>query len=367
MEIESHNETPHPVSEPVVRTIFVCHSMGGIVAADTLLSILDEPNVNGAGKKGFPYVQGILAFDTPYLGLAPGMFAHSTAAKINTANTAIAGVAGLAAGLFGGGTAAAAAKEPESKALVRVPRDERPNVSRSESSGSSGRSKRSSSTRDKDRKVRTKEREKPAPAAEVSPPPTPPSQNPAMERWGKLALFAGAVGALAAGGAAAYMKRDEITIGLGWVSSHFEFVRELYKADTLRKRLNRASTVPGVGFANLYTSLGRRSDSFNLKGGNEATTEFLSKERTFCSEPAYGSENERLFCKMTNPKAADEIAAHVGMFSPSTNPGYYAMSNKARDLIVEWAELMKKLAEKEREKMERREKRREKREGRRDS
>ena len=398
------------------------------MSADVLLGIMDEPVVSGKAQRTmFPYIQGILAFDTPYLGLAPGMFAHSVDAKVKSATAALSQVSALASGLFGTMKATDEMKNTATDRSMVVANNLPLEGAKRSLEGS-------------------KPEDSKADAA----------ASPAWQRWGKLAMFAGAAGAVAAGaGAATYFKRNEIQQGFTWVSSHIEFVRELGKGETLQGRLQRISTIEGVGFANLYTSLGvRRQGSMTLQSANDATSMLLQKERTFCSEPppqsrppqsrpppppstvvsTPTSENwefklssgerksssrelerksssgerksssregksssregksssgerksssregksssrdgksssrdggsssrdekriksssreskaskgrsatpvEEKWYKMVNTKAQDEIEAHTGMFSPRTNPGYYVMSNQARDLIVEWVE-----------------------------
>lgn len=39
-----------------------------------------------------------------------------------------------------------------------------------------------------------------------------------------------------------------------------------------------------------------------------------------------------------NEKAGDEMVAHTSMFWPREHPGYYAMSERAKELIVSWVD-----------------------------
>ncbi|KAA8912833.1 hypothetical protein FN846DRAFT_759345, partial [Sphaerosporella brunnea] len=282
IDIEVESRTSHPTIDPSVHTILVGHSMGGIVAADTLISILEDDLVaTGGSKMPFPHIVGILAFDTPYLGLAHSVFAHGAEERWKSASAAYGTLSSIASGLFA------------SQAAVE-------------------------GTAIKSREQHEREREK--------------EKNELAEqtlwgKWGKVAAY-GAAAALAGGAAAAYAKREDIGAGFGWVQSHLEFVGALMKGQELKDRVTRVSTTEGVGFANLFTSL----------GGERLGTSMLfeGKERTFCSLPADESLLRKKFYRCINTKATDEVGAHCSMFEKKTNPGYYELADRAKNLLCFW-------------------------------
>ncbi|KAI5818754.1 hypothetical protein BZA77DRAFT_242769 [Pyronema omphalodes] len=285
IDIEVASHTPHPTVDPSVHTILIGHSMGGIVAADTLISITDDLPVSPSSTRlPFPHIVGILAFDTPYLGLAPSVFAHSAEGKWKTAATAYSQISSIAGGLFA------------TQAAVDA-------------------------TAQKTREQEERERQQRA-QGELA------AQQTLWGSWGKLAAYGGAAVALAGGAAAAYIKRDDISAGFGWVQSHLEFVGALMKGDELKNRLDRASGTEGVGFANLFTSLGGdRMGTSMLFNGNE---------RTFCSLPTDGTDLRRKWFRCINVAAEDEVGAHCSMFEARTNPAYYDLADRARGLITIW-------------------------------
>lgn len=272
--------------------------MGGILAAETLLSIVkDQPIPSLAGSDAsinssflmFPFVQGILAFDTPYLGISPGVAAHTAEGHWNTGKAAYSAYTNVASafGLSGKSGEEAARKASPSKALPAT------------------------SAMDGDV-----------------------AATPLWQRWGKYAMFAGAAGAVAAGGAAAYMKRDQISEGWARVGSHLEFVGCLARGEDLRKRVQgivQTASERQLGFANLYTSLGK-----GVEQKNTWSSGVLGSDRTFCVVPKDSSEFRRFFIEAKNDKATAETWSHMGMFEPMNNPGYYAMGDKAKELIVQW-------------------------------
>lgn len=310
-----------------MRTILIGHSMGGIVAADTILAIVAEQPIAAPAETHafmFPYIQGLLAFDTPYLGIAPSVVAHGAEGHYKTVSTAL-GTLSEVAGVFGWGGGGGGAGDGGRKSEIE--------------------------TRLIQQRDPSSQHGSPAVAPPVGPGPEAAVKGamsagasigkdgdaasmPVWQRWGKYAMFAGAAGAVAAGGAAAYVKRDTLSEGWGWVGSHLEFVGCLMRGEELRKRLMGMAALEaesGLGFANVYTNLGlaARKETATVSSG------LLGSERTFCSLPK--SEVRRFFVGSVNDLAADETVAHMSMFFPRENPGYYAMCERAKGLVVGWA------------------------------
>ncbi|OTA89562.1 hypothetical protein M434DRAFT_398514 [Hypoxylon sp. CO27-5] len=304
IDLEVANGTSSPTIDPSVRVILIGHSMGGIVAAETAIAIADETpvsqddcdstavNVGESLTSGlmFPYIQGVLAFDTPFLGISPGVVAHGAEGHYNSATAALTHLTGLS-NIFWGNYNQAAGNTGADKPPAALPAPEpAPEKKRRESNGWG---------------------------------------------WGRIAVVAGAAGALAAGGAAAaYLGRDQITTGWTWVSSHLEFVGCLARGAELRDRVTRMVRLKkelGVGFANLYTRLGRAASSKEVS----MVGTVMGNERTFCNLPS--RKDAGLWIEAVNDKARDEIGAHMTMFEPKENPGYRKLSEDAKNLIVKWS------------------------------
>lgn len=310
IDLEVAAGTPSPTVDPGVRTVLIGHSMGGIVAAETLIALTSDQPVhhdnnnnnngdNAASKSDsssnnnnykdddkatatrpsspqggfnammFPYIQGVLAFDTPYLGIAPGVVAHGAESHIQTAASALTQLGGLTS-LWGGTKAAGDASRQNSA------------------------------------------QKKPAAALEASP-----AQKEKQQQgggwgsWGKMAMYAGAAGAVVAGGAAAYVNRDQISSGWTWVGGHLEFVGCLAKGEEMKMRMRkmvRLTQELDLGFANLYTRLGRGASSKQVS----TVGLVLNKDRTFCNLPARQAAGE--WKEAINDKATDEIGAHMGEY-----------------------------------------------------
>jgi hypothetical protein len=312
IDLEVAAQTPSPTIDPSVRVILIGHSMGGIVGAETLLSVVSEQPIRSASSSMtsslpdpstlmFPYIQGLLALDTPYLGIAPGVIAHGAEEHWTTGRAAYSAYNNLT-GAFGWGSKSAEQGAIDASKMLPPP-----------AAASTAKAVDDSN----------------ADAAAA----------PLWQRYGRMALFAGAAGAVAAGGAAAYMKREQLSEGWSWVGSHLEFVGILARPEEMRKRLTsviRVSETHGVGFLDIYTTLGHAVDT---KQKSSFTGKVLGIDRTFCNVPKDSSTSglRRFFIPTVNDKLTAEIQAHMSMFEPRNNPGYYAMSEIVKATIVNWS------------------------------
>jgi hypothetical protein len=300
--------------------------MGGIVAAETILSITRDQPIRSTDQADddlldvpfmFPSILGLLAFDTPYLGISPGVLAHGAESHYQNIKGAWSAY-NTVSSVFGGGAGASAAASqpaaPASKALPMAPSASDPDT----------------------------------------------ATVPAWQRWGRYAMYAGAAGAVLAGGAAAYANRAQLSEGLGWASSHLQFVGCLARGAELEARvaaISELGATRGLGFRNMFTVLGREAgtltwqDASSESGGTatvgdpsarvssggktEFSHELEAGQRTFCLLPKSG-ERRQFFEPTVNDKATSEITAHMNMFAPKENPGYYVMSERAKEVVVEW-------------------------------
>ncbi|KAJ5728963.1 uncharacterized protein N7483_003471 [Penicillium malachiteum] len=294
IDIEVANENHSPTIDSSVYVILVGHSMGGIVGADLLIQLANEKPVTGKLPDGmkpantmFPKIKGLIAFDTPFLGISPGVLSYSAEGHYQTASSTYNTISGVANRLGLG----------------------------------------SSSSKPKN------------PAAD-----DPTSDNAAVSGWGKMgkyAMYAGALGTVAAAGAAAYANRQNITESLGWASSHLEFVGCLTQPRVLEKRLNDLADLPErkIGSVNFFTCLG--TGAKELVTDSDANQSPFARrivrptQRTFCTLPRDVENNVEQkiaalqWIKATNNQASDEIMAHTTMFMPKKNPGYQEMLQSA--------------------------------------
>ncbi|KAG5293782.1 abhydrolase 6 family protein [Histoplasma capsulatum G186AR] len=352
IDVEVANGTPSPTVDPSVHVFLIGHSMGGIVAAETLLLLASEqllptPSSISSSKTSeaegnpveantfmFPHIQGLLAFDTPFLGIAPGVVSYTAENHYKTA-TAAYGAISEVAGVFGWG----GAKTSENKTGNTPSTDGNTKSAASALTPATSTSNTSSSTDDA-------------------------AATPSWQRWGRYAMYAGAAGAVAAGGAAAlYSQRDKFLEGWSWATSHLEFVGCLARPEELRRRVSATAKLQqerGIGCADFYTCLGKgavaapANSSTSTSSPASSLSRYIlrSKMRTFCNLPADVDEGENKddvkakysdmsgikWIKATNDKATDETKAHMSMFSPLENPSFYDLAQQACELLIEWVD-----------------------------
>lgn len=305
------SEKPWPPHDRDVGVILVAHSMGGFVAADSLFLAINERANNGDENDPlFPLIQGILTFDTPYNGLARSMFVYGAFSNYQKVNS-----------VFNVMTALSAAA-PAS--LARL------------SAGRAATTAVTTSTR-----------------------------GPQWKTWQLVAVKTGTVGAIAAGGVAAYMNREAIIQGMksvkninkesvaegyrqsmdalgqglayinrgnvgksfAWLSDHVTFVGALLRQKELNRRLERIGALKGIGLHDFYCSLGENG---YWSGG------YFVPERTFCAVPEESHSAYPIFERCVMLKADDEVEAHMNMFKPEKHRGYEDMTVKSAELVKEW-------------------------------
>ncbi|KAI1092049.1 hypothetical protein F5B19DRAFT_238342 [Rostrohypoxylon terebratum] len=301
---------PWPPHDRDVGVILIAHSMGGFVASDTLFLILNEHIAHGQeGAPIFPVIQGILTFDTPFNGLARSMFVYGAFSNYQKVSAVFNVMTALSA------APSALGKSTLKKTATRV-----------------------SSTR---------------------------PSNPAWKGWQLVAVRTGTVGAIAAGGVAAYVHRQKIMDGMRsvrnlnkdsvregyqqsmdtlsqglayinrgnvgksfeYLSGHFTFVGTLMKQQELARRLERLATLQGVGIHDFFTSLGENGI---WSGG------YFVPERTFCAIPAKDHQAYHIFSRRVIKKVEDEVQAHMSMFIRDKNQQYDQMTEEASDLVIRW-------------------------------
>lgn len=342
IDIEVAKGTPSPTVEPSVRVVLCGHSMGGIVAAETVIALTSDrvippagttttTTTSGSGEGGgkgdtttttttndgnhtaapaendqtplnslmFPYIQGVLSFDTPYLGISPGVVAHGAETHYSTASAALTQLSTLTS-LWSTATGAGSNNDNNNGQNNKKPIAAIEAAAEASTGGGSANSNKANN------------------AASSS------SSSSTWGSWGKLALYAGAGAALAGGAAAAYLKRDQLTEGWTWVSSHLEFVGCLARGEDLRRRvayMARAHRELGVGFGNLYTRLGHgataRQQQVAGLGGTNMVGTVLGGQRTFCNLPSKkgGPDRSGVWEEAVNDKAGDETEAHMCEYS----------------------------------------------------
>jgi hypothetical protein len=130
-------------------------------------------------------------------------------------------------------------------------------------------------------------------------------------------MYGAAASAVAAGGAAAWMNREHISVGWSWVSSHLEFVGCLARPEALKQRVAymvKLSSELNIGHANVYTRLGKAAESKEVS----MVGTVLGKDRTFCVVPSKQPSGK--WIDNINDTAKDEVTAHISMFDSILPP-----------------------------------------------
>ncbi|CBQ70677.1 conserved hypothetical protein [Sporisorium reilianum SRZ2] len=287
-----------------VKIVLAGHSMGGLVAVDAALAIAhssadqqaNTPPEKRSSLKLWPRVVGVLAFDTPYYGVHPGVFKHGInkyAGYLQTAQTIGTFFAPMGVGLA---------------ARWNSERQQSQSQARSTSSNSTTAPARSSSADDS--------------AA---------SSARATSNWRTALMATGAV-ALASGAAAsaAYFNKDKLNGAYGWVTDHLAFVSNLWDDNALRLRLDRLVDQPQILFHCYYTRLPSTSRAANPNADAAAPP----RDRTFIILPPRAARCAGSFTPMDNTRACDEVDAHVSMFSARGNPRYFELGLRTSGLIA---------------------------------
>lgn len=282
-----------------VKIVLAGHSMGGLVAVDAALAVAqssaDQQSKVSKEKRSslklWPRIVGVLAYDTPYYGVHPGVFKNGInkyAGYLQTAQTL--------------GTLFA----PMGVGLAARWNSERQNAT-SSSNNSTGTSRDGVSRND------------------------PAQSTQAKSNWRTALMATGAV-ALASGAAAsaAYFNKDKLNGAYGWVSDHLAFVSNLWDDSALHARLDRLVDQPQILFHCYYTRLPATSRAANPT----ASTSNPARDRTFIILPPRSARCAGSFTAMDNTKATDEVDAHISMFSGKNNPKYFELGLKTSGLVA---------------------------------
>ncbi|KAI9651816.1 MAG: hypothetical protein M1831_007566 [Alyxoria varia] len=386
--------TPSPTVNPGVGVIIVGHSMGGIMGAEAVLGIAEDAGLVSASSANasgttttttasdsekaddaaesdatmtteeqsstdnqheqqreeedddahptrtmFPHILGLLAFDTPFLGIAPGVVRHGAEQHWREGKSWYDSTVGIINAVSQGKKEGKAAREGVSAAS---------NSSRAAAanaaSGAGG------------------------------------SSGGAWSNWTKYGLLAAGTAVVGAG--AAYASKEQISSGYSWMSGHLEFVGCLARGEELRTRWSKlyrlsdaasfsstsnksrksqdrrdsatsrtsqkrhptgkttASGQQKIGLSVYYTSLTHPSaqPSASITQQNE--------ERTFVNLPAElrrqqsravsDPDAERVWVRAGNGTARNEVDAHVGMFATGTNDGYERLCGAVVERVGAW-------------------------------
>lgn len=205
IDLESQRETASPTINQSVKVILLGHSMGGLVSSDAILDIAEEYSPAPL----FPGIIGLIALDSPMLGLAPTLWTNGVDGlykKGKTVYESASNIAALGSGLF-------ASKVVEAQAEQKA-------IEEKKSGGKLG--------------------------------------------WKSIAAIS-AAGALAAGGAL-YSQKATLGRGYAWITDHLEFIGTLRATEQLSQRTVKVNSIDNVKFSCYYTLL--TSKKSILTGGD---------------------------------------------------------------------------------------------------
>ncbi|KAF9975260.1 hypothetical protein BGZ73_001151 [Actinomortierella ambigua] len=291
--------TPDPKSKPApVYVCFLGHSMGGLVESPVI---------------------GLLAYDTPYLGLNHTIFTEAAYDRVNNVAKHATGAYSLVSNYLPGATAAGAsllsAMAPGASASAAgtgasldqssKSRSASGNASTPSSTGAGVNSWMSSLM---GTNTTTKTPQQPKPAAASS------DKKSSGWGWGSVAL---GVGAIVATSAVAVAVNKQVQNGMQWVTSHVQFVGTLWDAKKLKIRLEKVLLLP-LDFHCFYTQV-----KIPAATGNG----FRSENRTFIELTAI-PESMGSYFSPRSCSGQDEIEAHTEMFNPAKNFDYYPMGEE---------------------------------------
>ena len=155
-------------------------------------------------------------------------------------------------------------------------------------------------------------------------------------KWGSAVYAVG--GAILAGAVAggAYYKRRDLSEGLSWATDHMKYVGNLWDEESLNQRVEALIDIEkerGVIFRTLVNisslSLMRcstvSSAPYRLYAILPPKPPKFLTSRTFIVLPKYSNRSKDHFLPARNGIAPDEIQGHTGIFSATTNDGYYQL------------------------------------------
>ncbi|WVQ67903.1 uncharacterized protein L199_006108 [Kwoniella botswanensis] len=288
------------------KVVLMGHSMGGLLIADAARDIASNTR---EGDMMWPRIVGILAFDTPYLGLHPKHHLSQAASYVDQARNIASTVGmlspmalGLGFGKFGKKTETA----PEAG----------PSNSRTASSG-----------KGKEKETETAVLPNASSAtAETTSTSSFWSKIPSMAAPSTKTMYglgAAALGAVALG--TAYYRREDFITGWKWGYDHMTFVKNLWDDEGMKNRLvaiHELIVGRKIVFHNYYTHL-----------PPSPPTQLVS--RTFAILPPMTHPLYKHFDTASNTIAKDEVSAHMGMFNPKTNDGFYDLGLEVVRVIGE--------------------------------